>query len=187
MMECIYGMFKGLKPWTILFTLVLGLLISFPGVAWSRSKALPGVPPVYRDEPPPEEIIPGDWERFMRLDGEGPRPVSEHWRRYPLQAKERAKNQKKRYQNLSPEENAGLKGKLRQWQSLPPERQQVLRRRLEDWKQLPREEREHYRRWFEQWQKLAPEERQRIREVLRKGDNLTPAEREELRRRFRTP
>lgn len=98
-----------------------------------------------------------------------------------------AKNYRKGYKKLSPEEKEMLKKRYQEWESMPEERQEVLRRRMKKWKQLSPAERQVLQQRFQQWQKLSPEERKRTREKLQEWDRLAPGEKDQILQKFREP
>ena len=178
---------KGLKVMVIVFTIILGALIFFPALTWSRSHGFYGADHVYRAQKSRKEIIPKDWELFNYRDKQMTHTYTERRKKIPPHAKENRRKHGRSYKSLSPEEKARVKGRLRKWQSLPEERQRILRRRMEKWKQLPRQERELFQQWFQQWQKLSPDERWIIRKKLKKWDILPPGEQDKVRQRFSSP
>ena len=170
-----YRALKRFKSWAIVLTLILGIFISFPSLAWSRSGGFYGGTHVQIVKKPRQETIPKNGELFNYGD--------KHRKDFSFHVK----NHRKNYQSLPPEEKARLKGKYRKWQSLPHERQKTLRHRMEKWKQLPPVERELFQQWFQQWQRLSPAEREMVREKLQKWDILPPGEQKKIRRKFHRP
>jgi hypothetical protein len=177
-----YRTLKYLKPLRVALTFGLIMLLSFPSVGFSRPKKYEAAS--YHRTPKICIEIATNHGRFIEYrDRQKKYPSTDRWGQSLLQAK----NYKKGYKKLSPEERKMLKRKYRQWRSMPEERQQILRRRMEKWKQLPPEERERMQQRFHQWQKLPPEERERTREKLRKWNALPPEEKERIRQRFHRP
>ena len=172
-----------LRAWGIVLIIMLWVSISFPALIWGRSHSFYGAGDAQPLPPSSREIFTNDWES-----------VYYHAERRTIKRVEqnkeflvRAKNYRRNYQSLPPEEKARLKGRFREWQSLPQERKRTLRHRMEKWKQLPPEKREHFQQWFQQWKELSPEERGVIRKKLEKWDILPPDEQEKVRRRFYRP
>lgn len=171
---------KSLKAWGIVLTLILGFSIFYTELTWGRSHRFSGKVYVRHMEKLRQEIVPNDWESIYNRGKQG----THNRMRWNKEFFFQAKNYKRDYQNLPPEEKARLKGRYRKWQSLPQERRRTLRHRMEKWRQLPPEKREHFQQWFQRWQELSPEERGDIRKKLDKWDVVPPDEQEKLRRRF---
>jgi hypothetical protein len=94
---------------------------------------------------------------------------------------------RRRFDQLSPEEKARLRGRFQEWKSLPPAQRQDLRNRMDEWRKLPPQQQELFRQRFQQWKNLQPEEQLRYRQKLQQWESLSPQERDEIRRRFRSP
>lgn len=171
---------NSLKAWGVVLTLILGFSIFCTELTWGESYRFSRKVYARQMKKFSQEIVPDDRESIYSRGNQGTRNRMRRNKEFYFQAK----NYKKDYRSLTPEEKARLKGRYRKWQSLPQERQQMLRHRMEKWRQLPPERREHFQQWFQQWKELSPNERGAIRKKLDKWDMLPPDEQEKLRRRF---
>ena len=178
-----YRSFYQLEPLTLVLAVVLITGLAFPTLSHGRSKTHKGADPYPRTRSIYREMSSNHLQVVDYRGGQPNCPTTDRKRRFFLQAK----NYKKGYRKLSPEEKKRLKKKYQQWRSMPQERQQLLRQRMEKWNQLPSEERELMHQRFQQWKKLPPEEREQTREKLRKWNGLSPEEKEKIRKKFRGP
>lgn len=183
MMKNRYRSFNYLKPLTFVLAFVFIMRLFSPTLSFSRSKKYNGAAPHFRTKNTYKEITPNQGQFVDYRERQTTYPPPDRGRQFLLQAK----NHKRGYKKLSPEEKKMLKRKYQQWRSMPEERQQILRQRMEKWKQLPSEERELMQERFQQWQKLPPEERERTREKLREWNALPPEEKEQILQKFRGP
>ena len=183
MMKNRYRSFKYLKPLTLVLAFVFIMRLFSPTLSFSRSKKYDGADPHFRTQKTCKEIPPNHGRFIDYRDRQTTYPPPDRGRQFLLQAK----NHKRGYKKLSPEEKKMLKRKYQQWRSMPEERQQLLRQRMEKWKRLPSEDRELMQERFQQWQKLPPEERERTREKLREWNALPPEEKEQILQKFRGP
>ncbi|MEA1948006.1 MAG: DUF3106 domain-containing protein [Thermodesulfobacteriota bacterium] len=172
-----------LRAWGIVLILMLWVSISFPALIWGWSHRFYGAGDAQPLPPSSREIVSNDWEYTHCRDERGTVKRMEGHKEFFV----RARNYRRNYQNLPPEEKTRLKRRFREWQSLPQERKRTLRHRMEKWNQFPPEKREHFQQWFQQWKELSPEERGVIRKKLEKWDILPPDEQEKVRRRFYRP
>ena len=116
---------KSLKAWGIVLTLILGCSIFYTELTWSRSHRFSGEVYVRQMEKFSQEIVPNDWESIYNCGKHG----THNRMRWNKEFFFQAKNYKRDYQSLPPEEKARLKGRYRKWQSLPQERRRMLRHR----------------------------------------------------------
>jgi hypothetical protein len=183
MKEHTYRSQKKFKPCAAGVASMLVILFLIPALGWGRSKTFAEshlfknaqnydseMSMAGRDLLYPFEGI----RDYTHFDGKRPHPFL-------------AKNYRRGYNNLSPEEKTRLKRRMEEWESLPPERREILRHRMEKYKRLPLRERDLFQQRYRQLQKLPPDERYMIREKLQKWDGLSPDEKEQIRRRFRIP
>ena len=183
MMEHNCRSLKKIKPYIIVLTLILVILVFLPALSWSRSKRLNRDNRFQDAQTYDQKIQKRHRNGFNLPDKRWSYAPSNRRGSYPLLSK----NYKKRYDRLSPEEKSMLKKRYQEWESLPEHKQQMLRRRMKKYEQLPPQERERFKQRHRQLQKLPPDERYRIREKLQKWDRLSPDEKEQIRQRFRNP
>jgi flagellar biosynthesis GTPase FlhF len=92
---------------------------------------------------------------------------------------------KKRWQDLSPEEQQRIRKQYKEWQSLSPQEKQKIRQRKNELDRMPPQKQKMYRELYRQWQHMSSQERKQIQKDLNNWENLSPQEQNAIRRRFR--
>lgn len=175
--------FRNLRPFIFIFTFVFVIVVSSVGLSWGRSKRFYERTPLKGEQKDNWNFYQKDLKLFDDPDNQRVPSYIDRRTQFPYQAK----NYRKGYRNLSPEEKMMLRKRYEEWQSMPQERRKILRNRMKKWKHLPPAEQELFQQRFRKWKRLSPEEKEMMRERIRRWDTLSPAEKEQIRQKFHNP
>jgi hypothetical protein len=175
--------FRNLRPFIFIVMFVFVIVGFSVGLSWGRSKRFYGKTPLKGKQKCNWDFQQKKLTLFDDPDNQRVSPYIDR----RIQPSYQAKNYRKGYRNLSPEEKMMLKKRYEEWQSMPQEKRKILRNRMKKWKHLPPQEQKLFQQRYQKWQKLSPKEKEMIRERIRKWDTLSPAEKEQIRQRFYNP